>query len=345
MAIGFTPRHILKQTLLHTPTKYFMVVAAETAAVLNWDITYLSDSGIIAETKSDGISMTQTVKIKLIEDELIIESTSNTSILTDWGRNKKNTKQALLIFSSISKMRTEDQLAERYEILKKEYTIDTFDLLAGELPAKQNRFSSFAAIFAPVDGYFVTPIIVVLNTMVFLLMLFSGISGLSPDNNSLVQWGGNSRESTIGGEWWRLFTCNFVHIGFAHLLTNMIILIYIGALLEPRIGKVRFVFAYILSGIGASVLSLIWLDNVISVGASGAILGLYGILIILLLANLVDKSAKKPLLAGSLIFVAYALMSGIDGRIDNAAHIGGLSTGLLVGAISLFELKKQTPDI
>jgi rhomboid protease GluP len=102
-------------------------------------------------------------------------------------------------------------------------------------------------------------------------------------------------------------------------------------LLEPRLGTTRFVGAYILTGIAASITSLWWHDLTISAGASGAIFGMYGVFLAMLTTNLIEKSARKALLTSIGVFVLYNLVNGLKGGIDNAAHIGGLASGLIVG--------------
>ena len=126
----------------------------------------------------------------------------------------------------------------------------------------------------------------------------------------------------------------------------MYALIYIGLLLEPFIGRKNFIISYIVTGLAASVTSLWWNDLVISAGASGAIFGLYGVYIALITTNLLEKDIKKKILSSMLFFVGYNLLYGLKGGIDNAAHIGGLVSGLVVGyslypAIAKPEIKNK----
>jgi rhomboid protease GluP len=171
-------------------------------------------------------------------------------------------------------------------------------------------------------------------------MVLSGGNLFQPDNDILIKWGANFRPVTLEGEWWRLFTSCFLHIGVFHLLLNMYALLYIGMLLEPRIGSSRFLSAYILTGIAASATSLWWHDLTISAGASGAIFGMYGVFLAMLSTNLIEKSARKALLTSIGIFVFYNLVNGMKGGIDNAAHIGGLVSGLVIGYVFYPSLKK-----
>jgi rhomboid protease GluP len=110
-------------------------------------------------------------------------------------------------------------------------------------------------------------------------------------------------------------------------------LLYIGLLLEPYLGKTRFLTAYLISGIAASMTSLWWNDLTISAGASGAIFGMYGVFLALLSTNLLDKSVKKVLFTSIAVFAGYNILNGLKSNsgIDNAAHIGGLISGLIIG--------------
>lgn len=163
---------------------------------------------------------------------------------------------------------------------------------------------------------------------------------MQPDNESLLNWGANFRPMTLEGEWWRLITNFFLHIGVFHLLMNMYALLYIGVLLEPHLGRTRFISAYLLSGITASIASLWWHDLTISAGASGAIFGMYGVFLSMLTTNLIEKRARKTLLTSIAIFVGYNLIYGLNGDIDNAAHIGGLLGGLVIGYAFIPSLKE-----
>jgi rhomboid protease GluP len=188
-----------------------------------------------------------------------------------------------------------------------------------------------AGIFKPRHGYYSTPIILYLNILVFLVMVIAGLGFVSFNSTDLLQWGANFKPSVIEGQWWRLVTSMFLHSGIMHLASNMIGLIFVGILLEPVLGSKRFAIFYILAGLCASLTSIWWYRATVSVGASGAIFGLYGIFTALLLSNVFPKSFSKSFLVTMSIFIGYNLIMGLNGGIDNAAHIGGLITGLIIG--------------
>jgi rhomboid protease GluP len=205
--------------------------------------------------------------------------------------------------------------------------------------AAQEELKDFIEFFKPKEGYFITPILIYANLAVYLAMFFSGLGFISFKGQDLLNWGANFRPLTTNEEWWRLFTSTFLHAGLMHLLANMYGLLFVGIFLEPLLGRTKYLFAYLLTGILASCASLWWYDATVSVGASGAIFGLYGIFIALLLTKVFIPEFAKSFLISTLIFVGFNLVMGLTGGIDNAAHIGGLLSGFIVGLIFRMTLK------
>ncbi len=208
--------------------------------------------------------------------------------------------------------------------------------LAGKKP-KQDDIVDMLNYLVPKGHHFATSIILDLNILIFLLMVFSGVHILSPNGMELLQWGANRRFETTGGEWWRLLTSMFLHGGIMHLFLNITGLVIAAIFVEPLLGRKNYFILYILSGLCGSVASIWWYPNTISVGASGAIFGLYGAILGLLLTNAFPKGGKKGILLMIGIYVGINLLWGLTGGIDNAAHIGGLLSGAIIG-ILLYKL-------
>ncbi len=206
-------------------------------------------------------------------------------------------------------------------------------------PSAKEKMDNFFGMFVPKEGYFITPIIVIINVVIFILMAITGVGVFEPDTQSLIDWGANYKPETLDGEWWRLLTCCFLHIGVIHLLLNMYALISIGILLEPLMKKTNFLIAYLLTGVAASTTSLWWHANTVSAGASGAIFGMYGVFLAMLTTNLIEKEERQEQLKSILVFVGYNLVYGLKGGVDNAAHIGGLLSGFAIGYGFYFILK------
>jgi tetratricopeptide (TPR) repeat protein len=132
-----------------------------------------------------------------------------------------------------------------------------------------------------------------------------------------------------------MLTSTYLHIGIIHIFFNMWCLWNLGLLVERILDRWTYVLAYTACGIGGSLASLWWHPMVIGAGASGAIFGLAGLMItIFYLGNLpISKSAIKPTLRSLISFAGYNLLFGLVPGIDNSAHLGGLITGLALGAV------------
>ncbi|WP_276482419.1 rhomboid family intramembrane serine protease [Paraflavitalea pollutisoli] len=341
MAIGWSPKHKEQYPLGDLSHAHFLVLAANAASALGWQVVHLSSAGLIASTKMSMASWGEDVTIQLADSSALIKSEVNGNQIVDWGRNKKNIIRFLDMLETLRASTPASSLDEQYESLQLQFVAPELDELRQPPPTATDNAKSILSLFIPTKGYFVTPIIVILNIVVFLLMVFSGVHIMEPDSESLLKWGANFRPVTLEGEWWRLLTCCFIHIGILHLLLNMYALVYIGALLEPLLGSVRFLVAYLLTGIAASTASLWWHDLTVSAGASGAIFGMYGVFLALLTTNLIEKTARQALLTSIALFVGYNLLFGIKGGIDNAAHIGGLLSGAVIGYALIPALKKR----
>lgn len=195
--------------------------------------------------------------------------------------------------------------------------------------------------FIPKENFFITPIIMNLNILIFLILVFSGLGVISFKAVDLIHWGANYRPLTSNGQWWRLIASIFLHGGLIHLIANMIGLLFVGIFLEPLLGKIRYAAIYLITGIIASCVSLWWHTTGVSVGASGAIFGLYGFFLALLLLKVFPPQMSKVFLLSTLLFIGYNLLMGLFGGIDNAAHIGGLVSGFIIGLIFSPTLKKE----
>src|SRR5258708_4537520 len=182
----------------------------------------------------------------------------------------------------------------------------------------------------------VTEAIFGINIAVFVGMALAGVSITDPTTQELLRWGANSARLTLAGDWWRLVTSMFLHIGIIHIALNMWCLWSLGALCESLYGPWTFAAVYLISGVSGSLASIYYHPYGVSAGASGAIFGLAGALISAY--SLGEFSTPRSVVAASLRsvvgFAAYNLVFGaISGITDNAAHVGGLAGGLVLGAL------------
>jgi len=190
----------------------------------------------------------------------------------------------------------------------------------------------------------VTNAMVIINVAVFVSMMIGGVSLFDPTVEDIHSWGGSFGPDTATGGWWRLLTAMFVHIGVLHILFNMWALGSAGQLVERLFGSVRFLFLYVLSGVMGGMASLYANFNIVSAGASGAIFGVFGGLFGFLIRQ--KKSIPMVILLNlqksTLVFVGYNLFFGlVHPGIDNAAHIGGIFGGLLLGVLMSQPLSRE----
>lgn len=172
-----------------------------------------------------------------------------------------------------------------------------------------------------------------INIAIFLAMVASGISFVTPKTDQVLRWGADYGPYTLSGQYWRLITSMFLHFGIIHIFGNMWCLWSLGRLAEKMVGSLSVAGIYLMTGIGASLLSLSWNPMRVSAGASGAIFGIAGALITVLYfgkLGLQPESVRK-LLGYVLRFALLNLLFGLQGHIDNMAHLGGLVSGLLIG--------------
>lgn len=344
MALGLSNNHERIILLNESKDKYFMSIAHEAINQLGWNMRTLSENTLIAYTKTSFSSFGEEVSIKLEGDNVRITSACTSTQLMDWGKNRRNIDDFLSAITKIKANSSEEDLENKTSVLPLS-TIGNGNSDSSETPFSiEGTNGGFISAFIPREGYFVTPILIYANIIIFLCMLADGANVLLPDSEILLKWGANFKPITLANEWWRLLSSCFVHIGIIHILLNLYALVFIGRMLEPFIGMWRFLTAYLLTGLLASLASLWWHDNIISAGASGAIFGMYGVFLAFLSTDLIEKATRKAFLTSIGIFVAYNLFNGIGSKsgIDNAAHIGGLLSGFLIGFAYVPSLKK--PD-
>ena len=191
-----------------------------------------------------------------------------------------------------------------------------------------------------------TNLLLAINCGVFLLMCITGASPVIPNSQDLLRWGADYGPYTLSGQYWRLVTSSFVHIGILHLAVNMYCLWRFGAALEKLFRPLIIVAAYLLTGAGASLLSLSWNPMRVSAGASGALFGIIGILISLLsFAKFHLEEASRRRMLGYVAKLALVnLFYGLIGNVDNMAHLGGLVTGLMMGMFLARAVVKDTDE-
>ncbi len=190
-----------------------------------------------------------------------------------------------------------------------------------------------------------TVVLIAINAGVFLILSLIG----NPEDAVFMLRHGAAFEPFIMQyhEYYRLFTSMFLHFGITHLLNNMVLLGALGWNLEVEIGRIRFLIIYLVSGVGGNILSLYHdiytSDPAVSAGASGAIFGIMGALLYVVIANRGRLGRLSG--RGMAVMVALSLYFGFTSSgVDNYAHIGGLICGFLL-ALLLYRGKRRKMEI
>ena len=204
-----------------------------------------------------------------------------------------------------------------------------------DTPAAEVSFSLGDLLMARRPRLAVTPAIVAIDAALFAAMVVTSGRVVFP-SATLVRWGGLAPAAVVDGEWWRLLTSMWLHAHPLHLILNLVFLWQLGSIVERMLGPFVFLAVYLLAGVLATAVSLQTLgSHGVSVGASGAIFGLVGVLLAVVVTSRRIPGLGRLLadLRTRLIGVTAAnLVAGfIIPGIDNGAHVGGLIAGLLLG--------------
>ncbi|WP_277677892.1 rhomboid family intramembrane serine protease [Gracilibacillus dipsosauri] len=183
---------------------------------------------------------------------------------------------------------------------------------------------------------FWTYLLLAINIVMYILLEFNGGS---TSTKNLIEFGAKYNVAIIDGEWWRLISSMFLHIGIAHILLNMFALYYIGTLVERIYGGTRFLIIYFIAGIVGGLASFA-LNPSIAAGASGAIFGLFGAL--LFFGSQYPKAFFRTMGWNIIIVIIINIIFGFSmPQIDNGAHIGGLIGGAIGAAVVMFKQRSK----
>ena len=304
---------------------------------LGWTPKYAGPNRIVGYTPRRANKYDDAILVEAVDGIMSVTSPLVHSESFDMmGKNKKHIKDFMEAFEKISSSAPKPEWTAAIENLRtqtiQKVTEETRQAEEIDKVMKQSR-----------SNLYVTYSIIAINVVVFILMVMNG-AGIFNVTNGLVhiKWGSNVTVLTLSGDWWRLLTSTFIHFGIIHLAMNMYALYTAGVYLEPMLGKTKYTAAYLCTGIIAGIVSLWWhKDGINGAGASGAIFGLYGVFLALLFTNLIPKQIRSALLQSIGIFVVFNIVYGMRSGIDNAAHIGGLLSGMLIGLVFYLELSRK----
>lgn len=220
---------------------------------LGWTVEYATTDRLVGYTKRTWKSYADHIIVDVENGLLTITSKLPESASFDlFKKNKKNVGRFLSSFEGIKASANDASLqawqAEIENLQKQtEETIVQQAKDAAEIEAVMNLSTGSKTVTYTIMG---------INIAVFLLMLFNGVSIFQPAVADIAKWGGNFKPYTTGGDWWRLITAVFVHVGIIHIAMNMYALFYVGMYLEPMLGKLRYAIAYLCTGVLASIASI-----------------------------------------------------------------------------------------
>ena len=189
----------------------------------------------------------------------------------------------------------------------------------------------------------VTIMLLACNVLVFLIMELMGDTN---DTEFMLKMGAAWPPYIMDGQYWRLLTSTFMHFGFEHIMNNMLVLVCAGPILEKALGHVKYLLLYLLAGVGGSLLSYLQMeynqDYAVSAGASGAIFGILGALLWVVIRN---KGRYGTISGkGMILMIVLCLGYGFStAGVDNWGHIGGLVSGFILGII-LYRKKRENVD-
>lgn len=341
---GYSPKIEKYIPLGDYPADKYLIVARQAVENLGWSLSHISSNGLIVYTPLSLQSYSEEFSIK-IEGNFAVVKSECIGIqmwFNDYGKNALNLEK---FFHELAYV--EYHLKDVWEesLSKFHQFVDTQDpnyFEKAPLTVK-NKMKNILYLFAPQKGYVATPVLIWMNVAYHIFLLFLGVImlkylykdySLEAVDRFAAHIGVNSRALVLNGDYWRLFSYQFIHGGWSHLFFNMYALIYIGLMVEHKLKPQKFLFIYILSGAVGGLVSIVFHEEGFMVGASGAIMGLFGAFLALLLNQAFEKNATKALTLSTVLVVALMLFNGsISHRTDNSAHIGGFIAGFVLGYI------------
>lgn len=200
--------------------------------------------------------------------------------------------------------------------------IPIFDYMNKVKKTKENKFK----------GNIVTYGLISINIVVFIISMIISQSIYDINVYTLLILGAKFNKLINDGQVWRLITSTFLHGGLLHIAFNMYALKIIGSEVEYAYGRIKYIIIYIISALGGSIFSYLFNRDSISVGASGAVFGLFGAMLIFGFTN--RKKIGKVYMMNILKVIGVNILIGVTiSTIDNAAHLGGLLAGAIVAII------------
>jgi rhomboid protease GluP len=350
---GYSPKTEKFIPLGDFPADQYLIIVRQAIENLGWELSHVSESGIIAYTPLSLQSYSEQITVRILNNFVHVKSEclGIQLLFNDYGKNNANLEKLFHEFEYVQ-FHLQNEWEEQVQAFHN-FAATQDDSYFDRAPlAIKNKITNIFNLLLPQKGYTVTPIIVLLNIIGlgtwFLVMAGIAIVVLRHGEISdktaerLLDFGVLSRKEVLDGEYWRLLTYQFLHSGIRHLFFNMYALVYLGLIVENKLGWKKFLIVYLLSGICGGFASIVFRDSGGTIGSSGAVMGIFGALLAMILHKFFEPKANRALLISTVFVLAIMLVSGLTNeRVDNACHFGGIIGGFIITNILIFDRNKQ----
>ena len=277
---------------------------------------------------------------QLNEYDIPVDKNNIYILLSEGGDSNQETGKVLEINNLLQQPLIKVNVSEK----KVNYSQNVNPLVVDDLVSimNNNNLHSRSEKTNMKDRPWITIIIIAINVIMYAITAYLSLAAqgsiFNSDTNVLVLLGAKANDLINQGQYFRLVTCMFLHGGIVHVAVNMYSLYAIGPMVESVYGRIKYLAIYFISGICASVFSYVFSPN-ISIGASGAIFGLLGAILIFAITSKEKTGSAFIKSILSVIFINIFIGATMPG-IDNFAHVGGLLGGMLVAFLVNFRTKE-----
>jgi len=284
-------------------------------------------------------STSASVSADIYEDEMSSQTSSHRGRRWGFSRKKKNLRTSSSDEGLLGKSTATDDETGMMT------GMETNTEFEGETAATQEEIY----IVRQRHGYASYAFSIVQTIILIVMMVQCGVAPLNinpmvgPYPHVLSEWGGKNTILILDGEWWRLITPIFLHAGVIHLICNVMVQIETGVFFEREWGTFTWTVIYLVSAVGSSALSVIFMPDAVSVGSSGAVMGLFGGKAAEVICRCCEKAdhahekvgqqVRKEQCAGVMCSVTVVMLFSFIPYVDWAAHLGGLIGGFCIGLI------------
>jgi len=322
----------------------YISIAVTTLEIMGWKLGFYNESSLMATINTSEYRPNYKTFTINIKDDIITLNCSGDIIIED-GSNEKQLHKFLMSYAQ-TKLTANEEIKKKLDEIKSIERGMNDAKLYLEMPIlntyKIDSLKSFFYIFLLPKNIWVTSAIINACILAYLFMVFISGEFLDFDRRTLQFAGALNTRDMLQGQYWRLFTAIFLHSNFPHILLNMIFLFRLGSILEPLLGRLKFFMIYILIGVLANLVSYFWYDNLFTLGASGAIFGLMGIVLAMAITNKIPRELKKFIIIIILLIILDTTIRGLlKGYTNHVAHFAGLFTGMLITFLFNFYKKAK----